>query len=112
MEREYFRFYVQFYEHIKLLNDNDKGNVLMAIVEYCLFEKEPKGLNDLCNYAFMTLKSQLDFDIKQYKNGCKGGAPKGNNNAQKNNPKTTQKQPKNNQNFRVSTTSTTIIYGY
>ena len=40
-------------------------------------------------------KPLIDANNKNYVNGCKGGAPIGNSNAKKQ-PKTTQKQPRNN----------------
>ena len=103
MARKSFNFYDCYYEPIKHFNKTDKANIIIATIEYCLYEKEPDWLNEVCKFAFDTMKPKMQFDIKQYKNGCKGGAPKGNKNAEKttqkqpkNNPKTTQKQPKNN----------------
>ena len=107
MARKSFNFYDCYYEPIKNFNQIDKASIIIATIEYCLYEKEPDWLNEVCKFAFDTMKPRMQFDIKQYKNGCKGGAPKGNRNAEK----TTQKQPKNNPNFRASTISTSIIYG-
>ena len=104
MPRKSFNFYDYFYEPIKHFKEIDRASIIIAIIEYCLYEKEPDWLNDVCKFAFNTLKPKLDLNIMRSKVGQKGGAPIGNKNAEKttkkqpkNNQKTTKKQPKNNQ---------------
>ena len=73
MARESFNFYDYFYEPIKHFKEIDRASIIIAIIEYCLYEKEPDWLNDICTFAFNTLKPKLDLNIMRYKNGCKGG---------------------------------------
>ena len=94
-------FYRSFYEAIKELPRDIQGEVYTAIMEYGLNGITTENLKPLARSIFTLIKPILDFGNRQYENGLKGGAPKGNSNAKKqpkNNPKTTQKQPKNNPN--------------
>lgn len=94
-------FYGSFYDVIKKLPHEDGNKLLMAIIEYGLLIKdEIEPLPFAADIAWTNIKPQLDANIRRYENGikgkeygCKGGAPKGNNNAKK---KTTPNQPLNN----------------
>ena len=89
MKRESFIFYKSFYESIKELAPEEQAQIYNAIFEY-QFENKAVELKGVCKSIFTLIIPQLDANNKRYINGCKGGAPKGNKNA-------TKKQPKNNQ---------------
>jgi DnaD/phage-associated family protein len=89
MTRDSFIFYKSFYDSIKELDPLDQAQIYNAIFYYQFEGHEPK-LNGVAKSIFTLIVPQLDANNKRYINGCKGGAPKGNQNA-------TKKQPKNNQ---------------
>lgn len=97
-KRDSFVFYRSFYESIKELPDKQQLEIFQSIVEYGLNNETPDGVDVVAKAIFTLIKPQLDANTKRYLNGRKGGAPRGNNNASKDNkqPKTTKKQPKNN----------------
>ena len=64
-----------------------------GIVNYALDGKEPVFENPLLKLAWTLIRPNLEKGLRNWKNGCNGGAPAGNQNARK----TTEKQPKNNQ---------------
>ena len=89
MKRESFIFYKSFYDSIKELDPKDQVQIYDAIFQYQFIGVE-KELNGIPKSIFTLIIPQLEANNKRYLNGCKGGAPKGNQ-------KTTKKQPKNNQ---------------
>ena len=90
--RDSFIFYKSFYEGIKELEPSVQCEIYNAIMEF-EFNKNEVELSGIAKAIFTLIKPQLEANDKRYENGCKGGAPKGNQNAKK----TTKKQPKNNQ---------------
>ena len=92
MRRDTFIFYRSFKESMKDLSDQDKLVMYEAISDYSLDLKEP-DLTGFPKALFSLIRPILDANIQRWKNGRKGGAPVGNFNAKK----TTEKQPKNNQ---------------
>ena len=103
MGKDSFVFYKSFYESIKELDPENQLEVFKSIFEYAFYNKNIE-LNGISKAIFTLMKPNIDNSIARYnacvENGRKGGAPKGNQNAQKqpkNNLKTTQKQPKNKQ---------------
>lgn len=101
--RNSFIFYSSYYEAISELPDEEQGLIYKAIIDYGIAKKEPKKLTPACKMCFRLIRPTIDAALSRYdasvENGKKGGAPKGNSNAQKqpkNNPKTTQNQPRNN----------------
>ena len=76
----------------KIKDSEDKIELLEAIIEYQLNGKEPNlfGITDI---IWTTIKPNIDSSIKHYKNGKKGGAPKGNTNAKKQPPLNTDTTP-------------------
>lgn len=94
-ERDSFIFYRSFYEAICEADDDTQLQVYKAIAEYALNGSET-DLKGVASIIFKLAKPQLDANWKRFVNGCKGGAPIGNGNAIKDD-KTTEKQPKNNQ---------------
>lgn len=103
MERDSFIFYRSFQDAINEADEKEQLLIYRAIANYALNREEPK-LSGMAKIAWVLIKPQLDANWRRYENGCKGGefgkkggAPKGNINAlRQNNPKTTPIQPQNN----------------
>lgn len=97
--RDSFIFYRSFYEGIKELTTEEQAMVVLNILKYEFEENFEEELSGVPKSIFALIKPQLDANNIRYQNGCKGGAPKGNTNAKKqNNLKTTKKQPNENEN--------------
>ena len=100
IERGSFIFYRSFKESLEDLSDSDKLIMYEAISDYALDKIEPK-LTGFPSALFKLIKPQLEANWRKFENGCKGanhgnkgGAPKGNKNASK--EQTTPKQPQDN----------------
>ena len=93
MPKNSFIFYRSFSECLKSLPDKERLILYDSIIDYALDEIEP-NLDGCLKGMFALIKPQLDANIRRWKNGCKGGAPVGNQNATKNNQETTKEQPK------------------
>lgn len=101
-------FYKEKYELIANLNDEQRGKLLLALFEFAFDEQVNTELDAITNMVFIIIKQSIECNNERYKRICemrkrigqRGGAPKGNKNAQKykNNYQNNQKQPKNNQN--------------
>lgn len=91
-QRESFVFYRSFFEAIEEVEPQDQLPIYRAIAMYALDRKEPK-LTGFAKVLWRLIKPQIDANWARFENGCKGGAPIGNKNAEKNNQKTTEKQP-------------------
>lgn len=99
MERESFVFYRSFRDAFRALDKDIRLRMYEAIIDYGLDLIEPhfEGIEKV---LWTLIRPQLEANNKRFENGCKGGAPIGNQNARKqprNNRETTEKQPKNNQ---------------
>ena len=94
--KDSFIFYRSFYEALQEVDDNTQLNVIKAIIELALNQKETE-LSGISKALFTLIKPQVIANNIRYENGKKGGAPKGNQNAikkqPKNNLKTTKQQP-------------------
>lgn len=97
-ERLYFPFFNTFVEALDNLGDEKTElELYRAISHYGAYGKEPE-LSGLAKAIWTLIKPVLGNSRKQFENGAKGGAPKGNCNAIKQpkfNPNSTQEQPKN-----------------
>ena len=81
--RKCFTFFVSFYYAISSLPDErDQLNLYKAIAEYALFDAEPQ-LEGICSAMFDLMRPNIDSSNARRKNGEKGGAPEGNQNAAK-----------------------------
>lgn len=87
-----FVFYASFYEAISVLPLDSQARIYDAIFKFA-FEDIDADLDGVDLAVFLLVKPQLLANRVKYENGCKGGAPKGNQNARK---KTTDKQPNDN----------------
>ena len=95
IKRDSFVFYRSFFEAICEAPDDVRLQTYEAIVLYALDGVQP-DLKGWAKSIFKMAKPQIDANTNKYINGCKGGAPVGNENAKKQ-PKNNHKQPKNNQ---------------
>ena len=94
-QRDTFIFYRSFKESMSDLSDADKLIMYEAITDYSLDMKEPE-LTGFPKALFSLIRPFLDANTQRWKNGCKGGAPKGNKN-NRFSKRTTEVQPEVNQ---------------
>lgn len=83
MQKNSFLIYHEYREHLKLLTDEQRGQLLMALIDYSE-EGEIPVLDGITQMAFSFIRSQMDRDNEKYEsrvaanreNGKKGGRPK------------------------------------
>ncbi len=97
--KETFVMYKSYIDAVnKIPGEADKLELLLAICNYSMTGVEPTFKSYVADLVFTAIKPSIDGASKRYQasveNGKKGGAPKGNSNAKKKQPKTTQEQPK------------------
>ena len=103
-EKRSFVMYDSFLEAMKHLNDAEFRECVLKIRDYALDGVDEESSSPMVNVIMELAKPNLDSARRRYmasvENGKKGaefgklgGAPKGNQNARKNNPQSTQKQP-------------------
>lgn len=80
--RGYFLFFRSYYEAISDLDDKTQLELYRSIVRYSLDGVEP-ALEGIAATIWKIVSPILRNSRKQYENGLKGGAPKGNTNAKK-----------------------------
>ena len=94
------------YFSIKNLSRDDFYELFMAVLEFGFERKEPSNLSGALEATYLLITKRMTRAQNRYdtciKNGSKGGAPSGNQNAKKEkqpefNQKTTKKQPEFNQ---------------
>ena len=91
MERESMLIYKSFIDVSESLNDKDYRLFWNAIHKFGVYGQEiPEFDNPTLNALMVLIQPLLKANIRNYENGKKGGAPKGNKNAKS---KTTEKQP-------------------
>ena len=76
MQRDSFLFYRSFYEAIKDLPRDIRGEVYTAIMEYGLNGITTENLKPVARSIFTLIKPVIDACNKQYSNGLKGGRPR------------------------------------
>ena len=91
-----FTFYKNYYELLDNLPQEDKIQLLEAIVDYVFKDKEP-DLNGLNKAIWNNIKMPIDTSKNNSLRSIGKGAPKGNKNAKKTNQKQTKNKPKTNQ---------------
>lgn len=103
-ERNSFVVYTDWYDYIKELEtDEERSRLFLALFEYKTTGKQPVDFKGALKIVFLMMKSALDRDSAKYEEVCekranggsKGGAPKGNQNARKNNHKVDFKDKNN-----------------
>lgn len=77
-----FVFYGSFYEAISVLPAENQAHIYDAIFKFA-FENIEVELDGVELAVFLLIKPQLIANRARYENGCKGGAPRGNQNAKK-----------------------------
>ena len=103
-KKKSFVFYDSFLSAMKHLNDAEFRECVLKIRDYALEGNEEESESPMVNVIMALAKPNLDSARRRYmasvENGKKGaefgklgGAPKGNQNARKNNPQSTPKQP-------------------
>ncbi len=80
--RQYFTFYESFFSSIERMEADEQLPIYKAIAEYALYRKEP-NLNGMGAVVWELIKPNLDASWVKFENAKKGGAPKGNSNAKK-----------------------------
>lgn len=106
-QKSSFLIYHEYREPLKLLTDEQRGRLLMALIDYSESGVVPE-LDGISMMAFSFIQSQMDRDSKKYENRCssnrengkKGGRPKKENDSEENpkNPlgfEETEKKTKN-----------------
>lgn len=106
--RESMIFYASWWESIKELPVVVRNEVLNTVVEYGIEGVMTSEQGQMTKAIMALIKPQIDANNVRYENGCRGGAPVGNQNARKNNQETTknnqettEKQPKTTYNDNV-----------
>lgn len=101
-------FYASWWESIKELPVVVRNEVLNTVVEYGIEGVMTSEQGQMTKAIMALIKPQIDANNVRYENGCRGGAPVGNQNARKNNQETTknnqettEKQPKTTYNDNV-----------
>lgn len=93
MNRDSFLFYKTYIDAAHALPEEKRLWFYETIFEFAMTGIEPQSSGDpVIDMAFMFITPLVKANIRNFENGIKGGAPRGNQNARK----TTQKQPKNN----------------
>ena len=103
-DKKSFVFYDSFLSAMKHLNDAEFRECVLKIRDYALEGIDEESESPMVNVIMAMAKPNLDSAKRRYmvsvENGKKGaefgklgGAPKGNQNARKNNPQSTPKQP-------------------
>lgn len=65
-ERKGFVLYCEYKEHLALLSDEEKGQLLMAIFDYVSLDKYPTNLSGLSKMAFSFIKTDLDINREKW----------------------------------------------
>ena len=90
-QKSSFLIYHEYREPLKLLTDEQRGQLLMALIDYSESGVVPE-LDGISMMAFSFIQSQMDRDSKKYENRCssnrengkKGGRPKKENDLEEN----------------------------
>lgn len=91
-ERNGFTFFRSFRDAIAMTDPHDQLTLYNAIADYALDQIEPdvSTFGVLGRVCWTAIRPNIESGLTKFRNGCKGGAPKGNSNAKK----STEKQPK------------------
>lgn len=75
-KKDSFVFYRSFYESINVLNDDDRLRIYDAICDLALNDNDAE-FNGILLGLFTLIKPQIQANTKKWKDGKKGGRPKG-----------------------------------
>ena len=103
MKKQGFIVLPSYYEAVMMIEDEKlRLEAWDTLMSYGMEGVLPDNLNPMVKMLMKALQPTIDNTKRRYEasveNGKKGGAPRGNQNARKKQPKTTQEQPKNNLN--------------
>ena len=78
-----FLFYLDWRQHLEMLTDEERGRLLLALLDYEETGALPDGMSGATGMAFSFMRAQLDRDREKYEarckanreNGLKGGRP-------------------------------------
>lgn len=90
-----FMFFDSYYEQYLLLDEDERSEFLKAILEFAFNGIEPEFKSRTCKIAFVGIRPHLNKSVQNSKNGARGGAPIGNQNARK---KTSPQEEEKNKN--------------
>lgn len=97
--RQGFTFFRSFRDAVSMTDPDEQLVLYKAIADYALDQTEPdiSTLGSLGKLCWTAIRPNIESGLIRFRNGCKGGAPKGNRNACKTgekqagiNPKTTE----------------------
>jgi len=114
MDRQSFIFYESYYNMgLKIKNKVDRCDFYEGIMTSALKGIDlPETDDPLIDMAYTAIKPLIQASVRNYENGCKGGAPsksmKGNQNAKKQ----TQNKPKTNRGINPKQTENKGNYNY
>ena len=88
--RQGFTFFRSFRDAVAMTDPDEQLVLYKAIADYALDQTEPdiSTLGSLGKLCWTAIRPNIESGLIRFRNGCKGGAPKGNRNA----CKTTRKQ--------------------
>ena len=91
-ERNGFTFFRSFRDAVSMTDPDEQLTLYKAITDYALDQIEPdiSTLGTLGRLCWTAIRPNIESGVIKFRNGCKGGAPKGNRNASK----TTENQPR------------------
>lgn len=106
--REYFPFYYSFTDALQELDERDRLAIYDGITNYAFFGTEPDLKSVVARACWKLIKPLLEKSQRNFKNGSKGGAPKGSRNnpngrrgkPEETNQELTENLPKTNQELR------------
>ena len=92
--RQGFTFFRSFRDAVAMTDPDEQLVLYKAIADYALDQTEPdiSTLGSLGKLCWTAIRPNIESGLIRFRNGCKGGAPKGNRNA----CKTSWNQPENN----------------
>lgn len=104
MIRDSFIFYRSFYDAIRDLPREIRGEIYTAIMEYGLYGNDAENLKPVARSIFALIRPQLDANNKRFDNGSRGGRPRAQNQTEtkpkpSRNQTETKAEPNNNVNY-------------
>ena len=76
VEKKSFLFYYDYRRHLSLLTDEERGKLLMGLLDYGEDGSRPK-LNGAAAMAFSFISAQMDRDAEKYAEVCKARSEAG-----------------------------------
>ena len=93
-QKSSFLIYHEYREPLKLLTDEQRGRLLMALIDYSESGVVPE-LDGISMMAFSFIQSQMDRDSKKYENRCSSNRENGKNGGRPKKENDSEENPKN-----------------